>query len=472
MATRDLTYLIDFNVQGAEDLTTAASNMEELADATNGIDDGTTRTLDIEVPETLATDIDEVGGAVDDLGPKMDTAGEKAGGLKGVLADFGLTSIGVGEAIDLASGALELGGQAWDAITDAANAAEAATKAFNEATSEVSGAIDTFRERVEETQDPLDVLAQAFIAGFDDEQIASTSAALGDMGLQVEDLGGAILGFAQSGDLTQTFLDMADAAGVSTEGLNAFQLGSSNVIDTMGETTAAQQEFIDGFNQIALGLNGVDFETVAARQLDVAEGFDAIGVAAARAEVGPDATDLAAWLTYTQNMIDAEAATEGAAAAAEDLSNTEVGLDVEPANAEVEELRENLEAAAAPRTAEVTAEADVDNAEDELDALPQSERIAVIDAQADVIAANADLLDAADEPRSALIVAHARTAGAEIDLAALADAQRTAEIDVVTGSINMPSPSQLVSLATGGQGRIVVPIVGRWSTRIEGSRPI
>lgn len=117
-------------------------------------------------------------------------------------------------------------------------------------------------------------------------------------------------------------------------------------------------------------------------------------------------------------------------------------------------------------------QADTTGAGDDLQGVADDAPTATIVADADTFQAAADLLDAADEPRSALIVAHARTAGAEIDLAALADAERIAEIDVVTGSINMPSASQLVSLATGGQGRIVVPIVGRWSTRIEGSRPI
>lgn len=117
-------------------------------------------------------------------------------------------------------------------------------------------------------------------------------------------------------------------------------------------------------------------------------------------------------------------------------------------------------------------EADTSGAEGDLSAAAESAPGATIVATADTVQAATDLLDEADEPRTATIVAHARTAGAEIDLAALADAERIAEIDVVTGSINMPSASQLVSLATGGQGRIVVPIVGRWSTRIEGSRPI
>lgn len=470
MATRDLTYLIDFNVEGADDLSTASEKMDDLAEATNGLDEGT-HTVDIEVPEDLSTNIDGVGDSLGDLQEPLDTTDTKVGGLRSVLADFGLTSIGVGEAVDLARGALELGKGAWDAIHDASKAAEQATRDFNAATLEVSGAIDTFQQRVEATTDPMDVLAQALTAGFDDEQIASTSAALGDMGLQVEDLGNVVLTFAETGDLTATFYDMATAAGVSTEGLTAFQLGSTNVIGTIGDLTDGQQEFVDGFNTIALSLNGVDFATVAERQLDVVEGFDAIGVAAARAQLGPDASDLEVWLAYTQNLIDAEAAAEGAADAVEDVAATPVTVDTAEAQENVEDLKSTLEEAATPRTAEVTAEAETEDATDELDALPQSERVALIQADADTAAAAEALLNETDRPRTAYIIADALVGLAEGELDDLVNAERTAIVDVATGSVDLPSYSAILSKITGGAGRITVPIVGVWASRIEGSRP-
>lgn len=123
--------------------------------------------------------------------------------------------------------------------------------------------------------------------------------------------------------------------------------------------------------------------------------------------------------------------------------------------------------AATPHEATVTAVADTDQAETDITDFADEDRTATVTAEADPIQAATDLLDLADEPRSALIVAHARTAGAEIDLDAVAE-PRTATVNVVTGNIDVPTQAQLAARI----GPVRVQIIGVWSTRLEGSRPI
>lgn len=115
----------------------------------------------------------------------------------------------------------------------------------------------------------------------------------------------------------------------------------------------------------------------------------------------------------------------------------------------------------------LSTETDTSEAEGAFRDFASEDRRAPIVADAETFQAASDLLDTADEPRSALIVAHARTAGAEIDLAAVANAPRTAYVDVATGSIDMPSNTQLRNQI----GTIRVPVQLYYNSRIEGSRP-
>lgn len=517
MATRDLTYLIDFDVQGAEELTTATTNMEGLAAATNDIDEGT-HTVDIEVPETLSTDIGDVETSLGDAGTEADNLTEKGGFLEGSMAKVAAGALIVGEAIDIAGQFIEVGTQLWEAYRAKQELTEQITRGVTEAILAQSGALDIAAGELEdvianaETADQI--LSASIWEGIEAtqgaEEIAKLRTALLDVGLSFEDIGPTIVAFEDGagtaianvfagnvdnidlfnqaladaprvmGQLAPalqdlSFDDFSVAVGdavQSADSLEGAMLALTNA--GFGDLALAFEDQIGALEQLDDAQENVDYGTLIEQTLAAAESSATLRgtLDAVRTDLGPDASEFEVWQEYITRLQEVQTAAEGTDTAIDDAAAPRTGefdVDLEQARADAEELRGELDGVAEPRTAPITAEAETDDAEDDLDSLPASERVAIIDAQADVITANADLLDAADEPRSALIVAHARTAGAEIDLQAVADAERNAAIDAFLRAY--PSSSQILSAVTGGAGRINVPIVGVWSTRTEGNRP-
>lgn len=95
-------------------------------------------------------------------------------------------------------------------------------------------------------------------------------------------------------------------------------------------------------------------------------------------------------------------------------------------------------------------------------------KVAIIDTSADTAGADSELDLVSLEVRTATIGAEADTAAADSALDAVANADRTARIDVVTGSIDLPTDAQLRNMI----GTVRVPVQAFWNTRIEGNRPI
>lgn len=130
--------------------------------------------------------------------------------------------------------------------------------------------------------------------------------------------------------------------------------------------------------------------------------------------------------------------------------------------------RDEIAAFYAANPATVTTEVDPEGAQTGIAEITDADHPTTITADADTITAAADLLDTASETRTAVIAASALTTAARLDLNAVANEERTAEIDIITGSINLPSAFELSNRI----GTIRVPIQAFWNTRIEGNRPI
>lgn len=115
----------------------------------------------------------------------------------------------------------------------------------------------------------------------------------------------------------------------------------------------------------------------------------------------------------------------------------------------------------------LSTEVDPAGAEEGLATVAEEAPTATITAEADTAAAATALLDEADRPRTAYIIADALVGIAQGELDDLTNADRTAFIDVATGSVSLPSNSELASQI----GTIRIPIQAYWTTRIEGNRP-
>lgn len=318
MATRDLSYLITFDVTDSQQVATAAEDMEALNTAASELGEAPEIDLSIEGVDTLPEDIGEVGGALDELPIEETTS--RWDGLTGIVGDAAeaLGEFGLGKAIGVATGAFFGVRQALEFFSQDAEDAEQRTRDFSEALLETSGLLDAI-EGSFEGEDPFSAFTAALLE-LGDVDIDTIVAGLGDMGRQVDDLGSTLIDIGTSDDLVETFYEMAEAAGVATDGFGVAQVGSSNYLQSVGDLTDQQQEFLDGFNTVGASLAGLDLDDVARQQLEVAEGYDAISVAQARADVGPDASDLDVWARYQEIVSEATEATEGEADASAELA--------------------------------------------------------------------------------------------------------------------------------------------------------
>ena len=317
MSTRDLTYLIDFDVSDSSSLTTAADDMEKLATKASELEQAPAIDLDLGTIETAPEDIGAVGDALDDL--PIEDANSRWGGLSDVLGQFGLTSLGVGEAIEIAGTAIEAGRQAWSYFTADARAAEQRTREFFAALLETSGLMDSIEGTFQGKTDPFSAFTSA-LTDLDDVDLGSIVASMGDMGLQADQLGETLVRIGTSDNAVQTFYDMASAASIATDSFGVTELGSTRLMNVVGDLTDEQQRFVDGYNTMAASLDGLDFGDIAEKQLEIAEGYDAMSVAQARSELGPDASDVDVWVRYQEIVSEAAVANEEAADTAQALA--------------------------------------------------------------------------------------------------------------------------------------------------------
>lgn len=212
MATRDLSYLIDFNVEGSGELATAAEDMEKLADATTGI--GEQDSLDFALPQ--AEEIDAVGTSLGELGVDggpMDKATEKAGGVSGafqtMVGAIGLVQVGA-EAADFVMGRITerldfiAETEAWDA-----GRVQTYADALGEVTSDVEAIADVIRQLADE---PIQDTTGLFGLGGGVE-IPNIAAALGAFGITAEEVLAVISGGAPELEAFEQRLDEVGASG-------------------------------------------------------------------------------------------------------------------------------------------------------------------------------------------------------------------------------------------------------------------
>lgn len=511
----ELRYDITANVTGAEDVESLKDDLDEIGGQVDELDGPTP--IGVTVPEGLSSDIDDVGTSLDDMGSKSDDANTKGSVLESTMGKVAAGALIVGEAIDIAGQFVEAGTRLWEAYRAKQELTEEVTRGVTEAILDQSGALAIVAGELEDVianaENADEILNASIWEGIEAtqgaEEIGKLRTALLDVGLTFEDLGATIVAFEDGGGaaigdvfagntanleafneamanlpprLLQinpaladlTFEDFATTVGTAVQ--SADDLGGAMLFleqAGLGDIAAQFQDQVAALEALDDAQENVDYGTLIDQTFEAAQASEELrGVLdSVRTDLGPDASEFEVWLEYTNRLQEVQTAAQETDAALDDATAPreagEVTVDLEAARTAAAELQVELDTATAARTAPITAEADTVDAEDELDALPLSERIAEIEAEADTIQAASDLLDTADEPRSALIVAHARTAGAEIDLAAVADKDRTAYIDVATGSVSLPSAAQLA----GRIGTIYVPIVGVYQNRTEGSRP-
>lgn len=212
MATRDLSYLIDFNVEGAEDLKTAATDMENLATATNGVDE--TAKVDVELPDTA--EIEDASTAIGDLGTDVETTATKAGGLSGAFGDMvgaiGLVTIASAGA-ELVMGKFQ---ERQEKIATIEAFDDAQVKAFAEAIRQAGDDVTALVDALESTQR---------ITGIDQlsGEVIDITNDLAAAGVTADEYFAAIEnGQIRSGSFIQTLEDQ----GVAEDSLNRIRLAS------------------------------------------------------------------------------------------------------------------------------------------------------------------------------------------------------------------------------------------------------
>lgn len=526
MAVRDLSYLIGFDVTGTTELDNAATSMETLASATQAVDEAPD-TLPLEVPEGLTGDLDAAGQSLDALPEKADAANTSAGFLETTFGKVTAGAVFVGEAMDVVNQFVDIGTRLWDAYNAKQQLTDDVTRAVSDALLEQSGAMQIINaeltDLIANAGDPSQVLNASIWQGIEAEQgaeeVQKIRSALLDVGLTFDDLGATIIAFEddESGMATtllesvasiDTFNEgMADAerqAGLTHEQYQnlantdfpAFiqQLGDAiGQGDSFGEildqlptelrpVAEAFRDQIEAIEQLNDAQENVDYGDLISQQLDAAESSEELrGVLEdVRGDLGPDASDLEVWTEYTQRLLDAANQaddTAGAVGDAADAANTpiDIQVDTEQAQQDLNDLKDDIASFDSTKqlgapTVKIPFGADTTQVDEDIAAVTEAEHPTTVQVDADTAQAIEDI-DTATEART-LDVTLGLVNGAPFDeVIDNHTADRTIDVDLETRTISLPSASQLVSQITGGTGRIIVPLVGRWSTRIEGSRP-
>lgn len=104
-----------------------------------------------------------------------------------------------------------------------------------------------------------------------------------------------------------------------------------------------------------------------------------------------------------------------------------------------------------------------------IQSVANAEYQATVDTDADTKEATTQIDEVVTGDYNTTVHTDADVSVASSKLSALVAQQRTAAIDAILRSA--PTSSQITSQVTNGRGYIPIPLVGVWSTRIEGSRP-
>lgn len=517
-----MSYLIGFDVTGTAELDTAAGSMESLAAATQQVDDAPD-TLPLEVPDDLAGNIDDVNASLDTTQTSAEDANTKTGFLESTFGRVTAAAVFVGEAIDIVNQFVDIGTQLWDQYNAKQALTEQVTGAVSDALLEQSGALDIINNElqtlIENAATPSAVLNASVWQGIEAEQgaeeVEKLRTAMLDLGLGFDDLGSTIIAFEDQGAGAATALAQstisADEFAAALDRVNAERPpivpdltvdvgefttllgqaietgdGFSEVIGALPEDlrplALAFEDQITAIEQVNDAQENVDYATLIGQQLAAAESSEELrGILdQVRSELGPDASEFAVWQEYTSRLLEARDAateTEDAVTGATDAASEPIALDVETeaARTHLEEFKADLDAfdstkALGATLTKISFDADTSPAETTVEDFTETERTADVNLEAHTEDADT-AIEASTEART-LDVTLGLVNGAPFDeVIDNHTADRTIDVDLETRTVSLPSASQLVSQVTGGTGRIIVPLVGRWSTRIEGSRP-
>lgn len=321
-STEDLKYLISFDVQGTEKLDDVKTAIDDIDEKAGELDNGEpVLDLGLEGLDTAETDIGNMGTALGNLDEQADTSKTKMGGFSDAMGKFGLTSIGVGEAIEIATAAIEIGRQAWDRLNRDTLEAARRTAEFSDALLEVSGIMGEIEGSLSDSDNPFGVLAES-LAAVEGVDITAAAIALGRMSLTVDDLGSAVAHFAGAEGFEGFFEGAAAAAGVSFEEFERFRtffedtVYDMSVIDLDSDVFSGMSDEMREVAEAYLDLDAIvgdlEFDDIAKEQLEVARGADIATqslVAMAEAAAGPDASDFEIWWEFMK-LQEAAAAAE------------------------------------------------------------------------------------------------------------------------------------------------------------------
>lgn len=497
MSTRDLTYLINFDVTGSSEVTDAATDMDTLATKADDLDQAPLD-FDFDFGDDLGTAADDIGDtatAVGDLGSAADTNTGKMGGLRGAFGDLGLTTLGLGSAFDIVSGAIETLSGWFDGLGVKAAITEAGSSAAADSLFGLFDAITSLEGVTFDTDSGLGALNEAFSAGIEaanEGDLEKVSEALVTLGVDFDDLSQTMLdfqaneaaAFAQVAQDAGIPLELAAALGeAATQGdsvnemLNAL---SSEGIRALGEAVGLSGVQLDAFVGSML-LGEVTADSFLATLPDDAraagEAFlEQVGAIEQLNDAAENTSDTLGFLIdKLKESPEGAAAFERISAAMPDASDAEILAALADELANIDEnapgAAEGLDAVAEPRQAFI--EATTDGTEEEVRSVLEdaaTDRDTTITAEADTSDAERDISAFEDTTRNVSTYL-GLVNGTEFDTVLDGHTEdRTITVDIVLGDV--PTASQIISRITGGTGRVVVPVdvVQRNVPRLAGTR--
>lgn len=499
MTTRDLSYLVDFSVTGSSELSDAATDMDTLSTKADDLGD-TPVDFDFNVGDGLSTaagDIDDVGESIVGLGDTAETEAGRTSGLRGALGDLGLTSLGLGTAFDLVSTAVGTLSGWFDALGVKADITAAGSEAAADSVFGLFEALTTLQSVSFDTDTGLGALNEAFRTGIEaaaEGDVQKVSDAMVLLGINFDNLSQTMLDF--QANEAETFAQIAADAGIPLELANALgeaathgdsvndslrNLGDDGVRafgEAVGLTGGQLNDFVAAINELDASNKLGEDSFLNALPGDAREAGEAILEQVGAIEQLDDAAENTS--ETLGHLIDTLAQSpEGAAALAEvreampDASDTEVLQALVDRLAEIdgaaEGAAEGLDEVGVDREATITAtEEGSEEVRAELEDAANADYDATITAEADTAAADSDITAFENIDRTVGTYL-SLVNGPEFDQVIDNHTdERTISVDIATGTITLPTASDLAARI----GTVRVPIDGyiRYVPRIDGTR--
>jgi hypothetical protein len=499
-----------FTLTAEVDLSGAQADVESFTSAERTVSFKATPTVDqtaldsfeqevppLDVPVALGeVDTSAAVEALGEVGGAAEEQTGKVGFLRGALGDLGLTSLGLGAAIQIVSGAIQVLTGWFDSLGIKAETTAAGSQAAADSVFGLFDALTTLNTATFDTTSGLGALNEAFRSGIEAAHagdVDKVSEAFTRLGLNFDALSSTMLDFQT--DEAGATATLAAAAGATQDWANALGEASTHGDSVNDSFRSLSSDGMRAFAE-AVGLTGGDVDTYIGKldelrdknalnadqfvnQLpeglretgqalvdaasdietvdDAAENTaDTLGHlmdelakspegAAALAEVKaalPDGTDAQVLQALVDKLAAIPEEADPAAAALDDVAADRDALIT--ATPEAEAAKAALEDASADRDALIVADADTTGATTDLAAVDDNVPTATVPTAADTTGAAEDLIATTAEPRTALIVAVANNQAAAAALSSLTNppTARTAEIGVTvdlakaTGSLH------------------------------------